>query len=459
MIIMLQQFIDRTHELKVLETKFQENRKQMIIIYGRRRIGKTELIKKFVENKRYIYHLCTQDSITNNVDELKLQFASITGKAYFADLQADFYNLFKYFINEIKSEKTIIVLDEFPNLLGLMPGIVSVIQKIYDELMDKSLLYVVLSGSSISMMEDELLSYRSPLYGRRTGSLELSTFGIAEARHFYNHNFDEVIKLYSIFGGIPFYLSLVDNNMSVEDNIISKIMTKGEILYEEPKILLKEEFREPRVYELILRYISMGYNTHGKLENAIHMDKGNISRYLETLISIRLVDYVLPMNMRRRGLYEIKDYFLNFYYMFVYPNLSVLELGQTDSIMRLIKNDLNNYYGHAFEKIVIEMIRSGIIKLPFIPTNVKRFWKKDVEIDAVAVNEETRDICFIECKFSDNVDGIQIYHDLKYKSLSVDFRADKEYYMVIAKSFRTRSDDSINLDFQELDKLTPKIDK
>lgn len=189
------------------------------------------------------------------------------------------------------------------------------------------------------------------------------------------------------------------------------------------------------------------------------MDKGNISRYLETLISIRLVDYVLPMNMRRRGLYEIKDYFLNFYYMFVYPNLSVLELGQTDSIMRLIKNDLNNYYGHAFEKIVIEMIRSGIIKLPFIPTNVKKFWKKDVEIDAVAVNEETRDICFIECKFSDNVDGIQIYHDLKYKSLSVDFRADKEYYMVIAKSFRTRSDDSINLDFQELNKLTPKIDK
>ncbi|WMT52287.1 MAG: DUF234 domain-containing protein [Ferroplasma sp.] len=150
---------------------------------------------------------------------------------------------------------------------------------------------------------------------------------------------------------------------------------------------------------------------------------------------------------------------MNFYHRFVYPNLSVLEIDQTDSIMGVIKNDLNNYYRHAFGKIVIEMIRSGIIKLLFIHRGVKRFWKKDVEIDAVAVNEETGGICFIECKFSDNVDGIQIYHNLKYKSISVDFRSNKEYYMVIAKSYRTRSEDSINLDFQELDKLTRKVDK
>lgn len=459
MIIMLQQFIDRNLELKILETKFRENRKQLIIIYGRRRVGKTELIKKFIENKRHIYHLCTQDSIINNLDELKLQFASITGKAYFADLETDFYNLFKYFINEIKSEKIIIVLDEFPNLLGLVPGIVSVMQKIYDELMDKSLLYIILSGSSISMMENELLSYKSPLYGRRTSSLELSTFGISEARHFYNHNFEEVIKLYSVFGGVPFYLALADNSMSVEQNIKNKIMTKGEILYQEPKILLKEEFREPRVYELILRYISMGYNTHGKLENAVHMDKGNISKYLETLISIRLIDYILPANMKRRGIYEIKDFFLNFYYRFIYPNLSMLEIDETGKVLEAIKNDLNIYYGHAFEKIVIEMLNTGIIKLPFTPTNVKRFWYKDIEIDAVAVNEETGDICFIECKFSDNVDGMQIFHDLKYKSLSVNLNRNNEYYMIIAKSFKTRSENAINIDFQELDKLTPKVDK
>jgi AAA+ ATPase superfamily predicted ATPase len=121
----------------------------------------------------YIYYLCTQDSIINNIKELKLQFAYITGKAYFADLESDFYNLFKYFINEIKSEKIIIVLDEFPNLIGLFPGIISIMQKIYDELMDKSSLYIILSGSSISMMEDGLLSYKSPLYG---GELRVLNF-------------------------------------------------------------------------------------------------------------------------------------------------------------------------------------------------------------------------------------------------------------------------------------------
>ncbi len=459
MIIMLQQFVNRVKELKILETKFMENKKQLVIIYGRRRIGKTELIKKFIENKRYIYYLCTQDSIINNINELKLQFASVTGKAYFADLETDFYNLFKYFINEIKSEKIIIVLDEFPNLIDLFPGIVSVMQKIYDELMDKSSLYIILSGSSISMMEDELLSYKSPLYGRRTGSLELSTFGIREARYFYNINFEDLIKIYSIFGGIPFYLSLADKNLTVEENIINKIMTKGEILYEEPKILLKEEFREPRVYELILRYISIGYNTYGKLENATHLDKGNISKYLETLISVKLIDYIMPLNQKRRGIYEIKDYFMTFYYRFVYPNLSMLEIDQTDKVMALIRTDLNIYYGHAFEKIVIEMIKRGIVELPFMPTNVKRFWKKEVEIDAIAMNEDTGDICFIECKFSDNVDGLQIYHDLKYKSLSVDFRRSREYYMIVAKSYKTRSKEAINLDFQELDKLTSRIDK
>jgi AAA+ ATPase superfamily predicted ATPase len=247
--------------------------------------------------------------------------------------------------------------------------------------------------------------------------------------------------------------------LTVEENIINKIMTKGEILYEEPKILLKEEFKEPRVYELILRYISIGYNTYGKLENATHLDKENISKYLETLISVRLIDYILPLNQKSRGMYEIKDYFMTFYYRFVYPNLSMLEIDQRDKVMALIKTDLNIYYGHAFEKIIIEMIKTGIIELPFVPTNVKRFWKEEVEIDAIALNEDTGDICFVECKFSDNVDGLQIYHDLKYKSLSVYFRRTGEYYMIVAKSYKTLSEEAINIDFQILDKLTSKINK
>ncbi len=450
MIIMLQQFINRKYELKFLNDKYNENKKELIIIYGRRRIGKTMLIKKFVENKKYIYHLCTLDSMDENLNSLKNKFAEITGKDYFNDLKSNFYELFKYFINEIKSDKVIIVLDEFPNLIELNHGIVSIMQKIFDELMDNTMLYIILSGSSIGMMEDELLSYKSPLYGRRTGSIELTGFNIRNIKYFYNSNMEDLIKINAVFGSIPFYLSLIDRDKSVEENIKNKILKKGEILYEEPKILLKEEFREPRIYELILRYISMGHNTYGEIVNATHLDKGNISKYLETLISVRLVNYTLPLNQKRRGIYEINDYFLNFYYKFVYPNLSDLEINKVDEVMEIIKKNINTYYGHAFERIIIDMIRNNIIKLPFKIMYVKRFWYKDIEIDAIAGNDETDEMAFIECKFSDNVDGIKVFNDLKYKSLKVDYKRNREYFIIIAKSFKTKSEYAINIDFNIL---------
>ena len=192
---MLQQFINRKYELEFLNDKYNENKKELIIIYGRRRIGKTMLIKQFIENKKYIYHLCTLDSMEDNIDSLKNQFSIITGKDYFNDLKSNFYEVFKYFIREIKSDKIIIVLDEFPNLIALNHGIISIMQKIFDELMDTTRLYIILSGSSISMMEDELLSYKSPLYGRRTGSLEINGFDINNIKYFYNSNIDDLIKI------------------------------------------------------------------------------------------------------------------------------------------------------------------------------------------------------------------------------------------------------------------------
>jgi AAA+ ATPase superfamily predicted ATPase len=449
---MIQQFIDRKYELDFLNEKYKENKKQLIIIYGRRRIGKTSLIKKFIEDKKYIYHFCTFDSLDENIDSLKYSFSIITGKEYFNSLNVNFYDLFKYFINEIKSDKIILVLDEFPNLIELNRGIVSLMQKIFDEVMYDAQLYIILSGSSISMMEDELLSYKSPLYGRRTGSLELNGFNLKSIKYFYNSNVDDLVKFISVFGNVPFYLSLVDKTQSIEQNIRNRILKKGEILYEEAKILLKEEFREPRIYELILKQISLGHNSYGEIVNATHLDKGNISKYLETLVSVKLVNYILPLGEKRRGIYEINDYFLNFYYKFVYPNLSELEINNIDNVMDIIRKNLNTYFGHMFERIIIDMLKNGVISLPFKPSYVQRFWHKDIEIDAVAGNDENEEMAFIECKFKDNVEGIKIYNELKYKSLQVNYKRNKEYYIIVAKSFKTKSEYAINIDFDILSK-------
>ena len=458
MIIMLQQFINRKYELNFLNNKYTENKPQLIIIYGRRRAGKTELIKEFINKKKAVYHLCTEDSLLENVNYLKLEFYNITGKSYFLNLDVDLFTLFKYFIDEIKNEKIIIVFDEIPYLISISRGVLSVFQKIYDELITNSNLFIIFSGSSISMMENEILNFKSPLYGRRTGSIEITGFDINLISYFYNNNFEDIVKINSIFGNIPFYLSLIDKNKSIEWNIKNKIFTKGEILYEEPRILLKEEFREPRVYELILKKISEGHNTYGDLQNSLHIDSGNISKYLETLISSRFIRYIIPLNQKRRGIYEVNDYFLNFYYKFVYPNISDLEIGNIDAVYNRIDGNLNTFYGHTFERLVLNMISKHIIPVPIKNFHINKFWHKDVEIDGVAINDEN-DVVFIEIKFSSDVDGIKIFRDLKYKSMNVKIKRNGEFFMVIAKSFKTKSDECINIDFDDIEKIIKRLNK
>ncbi len=453
MIILIQQFINRNLELSFLEEKFNENKGQLIIIYGRRRIGKTELIRKFVDGKRAIYHMCTYDSIGENINSLKDQMARFTGNPIFRNLSVNLFDLFKYFREQIGQEKVVICIDEFPYLIQIDRSIPSVFQKLFDLVISDSKIYLILSGSSISIMENEVLNYRSPLYGRRTGSYELLGFDLKHISSFYNGNLEDTIKISSVFGSSPFYLSLLDKNKSIEENIKKKILTKGEILYEEPRILMKQEFNEPRVYEMIIRHIANGYVKFGELQNSVHLDKGNISRYLETLISSKMVNYILPFKQRRGGIYEIDDSFLNFYYRFVYPNISDLELGKIDSVYSRIEKELNTYYGKMFERIVLNLINKRILEIPLNSFSLHRYWHKGNEIDGIALEDDHNRVAFIEIKFSDNVDGIRIAKELKMKSEMVPVHTTEKYYIIIAKSFKSRSEDSINIDLCQIEKF------
>jgi AAA+ ATPase superfamily predicted ATPase len=279
-ILMLQQFVDRNQELDFLEKKYLENSAQLIIIYGRRRVGKTELIKKFLQGKKGIYFLCSRDSITENIKELKRKFSEFTKKEYFLKLDIDsFFDLFKYFVDEIKEERVTIVFDEFPYLIELSKGVVSTFQKTWDELLKDKKVFLILCGSSIGMMETEVLGYKSPLYGRRTGEWKVEPFKLKDMLSvFRNFSLDQIFQFWSIFGATPFYLNQINPNFSLEENIKIKILSKGEVLYNEPIILLREEFREPRTYTLILKYLSLGYNTLGELSSITGIDKGNLSK-------------------------------------------------------------------------------------------------------------------------------------------------------------------------------------
>ena len=439
---MIQQFINREEELKFLEEKYLEDSPQLIIIYGRRRVGKTELIKKFIQNKKNIYILCSKTSIRENIDELKRKFYEITGKEYFLNLNTtSFFDLFKFFVNEIKNEKIVVVFDEFPYLIEIDKSIVSVFQKIWDELLVNTRVFLILCGSSIGMMESELLSYKSSLYGRRAGQWKVEPFKFKDIRRiFENFSMEDTIKIWSIFGNIPYYLSFFDKNLSIEENIKNKILKKGEVLFEEPKFLLKEEFREPKTYMLILKYISLGYNTQGQLSSVTGIEKGNLSKYLSVLEETKIIEYILPLGQRKRGIYVISDPFFNFWFRFVYPNVSDLEIGLIDKVFSRISNELNDYYGIMFERLILELIKTKTIEFPFNFDWVGKWWYKDKEIDIIALNSKTNEVVFVECKWQENVDAEKILNELKEKSKFVKWRNEKrkEYYAIFAKSFKEK---------------------
>lgn len=455
---MIQHFVNREIELEFLETKYAQDAPGLIIIYGKRRVGKTELIKTFLKNKNGIYILCTKDSTEENIKESNKKFSELTGKKYFLKIEAtSFLEIFRYLAEEIKDTKSVIIIDEFPYLIELDAGVVSVFQKIWDEVLVNTRMILVLCGSSIGMMETEVLGYRSPLYGRRTGEWKVEPFQFKDIKNFFkDYNIEELIKIWAILGGTPFYLSIMDPDLPVVENIKRKIIKKGEILYNEPQILLKEEFREPRTYTLILKYLSLGYNTNGELSTVTGLEKGNLSKYLSILEETHIVKYVLPLGQRKRGIYVLNDPFFNFWFRFVYPNLSDLEMGLIDDVFSRISKDLNAYYGLFFEKLIFEEMKLKRI-LPFNFSEIRKWWHKEREIDIVALNDDTNEILFCECKWQDDVNAGKILFELKEKSKYVKWHDDnrKESFAIFAKSFREKVKEPglILFDLKDMEKL------
>jgi AAA+ ATPase superfamily predicted ATPase len=311
------------------------------------------------------------------------------------------------------------------------------------------------------MMETEVLGYKSPLYGRRTGEWNVEPFNFKDIRNmFKKFPIEEVAKIYFIFGGTPFYLAQIDPSLTVEQNVKKKILAKGEILYNEPKFLLKEEFREPKTYMLILKYLSLGYNTQGELSSATGIEKGNLSKYLSVLEETRLINFVLPLGQRKRGIYLINDPFFNFWFRFVYPNLTDLEIGLVDEVFSKINSQINSYYGLMFEQLVFELVKNKAVPIDIPYNETRKWWYKDKEIDVIALNGKTNKIIFIECKWQDDVDAEKILEELEKKATYVKWNKGgrEEYFAIFAKSFRKKVRES-NLKLFDLRSLETSLGK
>ena len=442
-----QKFVDRKEELGFLEERYKTNLAEFVVLYGRRRVGKTELLLKFLENKKGVYLLASTEGDRQNIKDFSKAVGRFIGDENLGAIEFDgwqsfFEALFKHkaFDAMLKKEKIAIIIDEFPFLIQSNKDTPSIFHKIWELIMKKENIMLVLSGSSVAVMESEVLDKKSPLYGRRTGQWQLQPLHFSYLKEFLPYSFEELAMVWFVTGGIPAYLQKFNPKRSFWENIQNAVLQKGAYLHTEAELLLNDEFREPKNYKLIFKAIALGSNTLGEICNNTGLDKSMVSKYLDVLKSLHIVREEIPVTASRkfkRRLYLISDSYFNFWFRYVYPNKIDLEAGRSEEITALVKKDFSDYAGHMFEVLVDDLIRTKYVLKQFSFSEIGRWWHGGEEIDIVAINEATKDIVFTECKWQklSYKDAEKLIAALKEKSKHVDWNVGKrkEYFAIFAK--------------------------
>lgn len=435
-------FINRESELGFLNEKWGENEAQLVIIYGKRRVGKTEISIQFAKDKPHIYFLCENIAPRSQLKK----FTEAVGE-YFKDEFLpregfrDWEAAFKYISN--KNEKLAVIIDEFPYLVETDKAVPSTFQKAWDLHLKSSKVYIMLLGSSISMMERTALFYKAPLYGRRTGQFLIKPFKFKQVNKvFPGESFDHILSIYSVAGGTPLYLNKFCGRNYL-DVVKEEILKKGEPLYEEVEFLLREELREPRNYFVILEALSLGKGKLSEIINETGFDKGTTSRYLSILDSLQITRKEIPITEKipeksRKGIYTIDDNFFNFWFRFVFRNRSLLEENRITEVTLKIKEAMPALLSKNYERISGEILSNAILdkKIPIESETYGRWWDKEEEIDLVALNSQTNEILFAEVKWSNKPIGTNIYEDLKKKAQKVKWgkKNRKEHFALFSKA-------------------------
>ncbi len=427
----MNKFIGRKRELQFLEERFASKKGELIFLYGRRRVGKTETLKEFCKNKKSVFHTFTQIEDKMQLKAFSESVASVLdNNKYFSSFETwekAFSSVVDYPENE--NGKRLLIIDEFPYAVMENNSIASILQKEWDTFLKDENIMIILCGSSMSFIEKEILSQKNPLYGRATGIYKMKEMNFYDSIGFLEgYTNKEKLIAYSICGGIPYYLEQFNSFLSLKETIIAAILRKGSILYSEPEFLLRSEMREPGRYNTIILSIASGRTKFSEIQNDTAIEKGKLSVYLKNLIDLGLIERELPLSATRgerpnpqRGIYRIKNSFFRFWYAFVFPNMTLLEFGDTEAVYtKLIEPNLEYFASSVFENVCIEYLKRKNMsqELPFMFTEIGRWWDKTTEIDCIAKDRDGN-IISGECKFRNKQADIE---DLK-KHIEKDINA------------------------------------
>ncbi len=435
-------FIGREKELRALEKEYLEDGFSFFPIYGRRRIGKTELIKQFIKDKPHIYFQCVEGTEKENIQNFKEAAKEQIDLSPIKERLEDIF----LFLHQNRKERFVIVLDEYPYLAGVNKGLSTRLQRIIDTVINGSNIFLILCGSSVKMMYREVLGRTAPLYGRRTGQIELGPLGFPDAVEILRKPVDECVRIWGVCGGVPYYLKEFAQSGSFFKLIEEKLVDEGSILGKEGEFLLRTELDEIGRYASILKAISLGHTIVGRIVSYCGFnEKMSISPYLNTLERLGLIvkEISIEGTTRSKGVYRLDDEFVRFHMTFIRP--------YQNSQQRLahVRDDYNRYLGETFERICRAHIQE---KYPVF--KVGRWWKKEDEIDIVAVDTRKNMIMFYECKWKDlgKVEARRLKENLERKIMMVkglDLENAEVSIGIFARSFKG-SKNEFDLDLADI---------
>ncbi len=443
----MKQFIGRKQELQALETAYQQQGFQMTIVYGRRRLGKSTLLQQFVRDKKCVFYTAIRSSIERNLTLLGQRILQSLSPSL-AGMSFDTLDQMLLFLTkESQKERLILVIDEFPYLAEQDPSILSVLQKYIDTQWLHGELYLILCGSSVSFMEDEVLSEKSPLFGRRTSQIRLEPFSYLEAAEFVpRYTAEEKAICYGVTGGVAKYLSLLDDAKPLDNNIIDLFFSKAGYLFEEPSNLLTQEFRNISTYSAVIEAVASGKTKQSEIADATHLDVTTVSHALHNLLVTNIIKKELAIteeSNKKKTRYTLADTMFKFWYRFIPGAIDIISMGKGKIYYdTVVRPNLSDYMGPIFETMCrYYTLLQGIEgRFNCLITKVGRWWgtnpqkKEETDIDVVGLDPIGKNAVLGECKFKNEILNKKVFEALKERDGLIDHQYHTTQYLLFSKS-------------------------
>lgn len=413
----MSRFYCRKEELRKLNKRYADGKFECIVIYGRRRVGKTALINEFCKDKPTIFFSALNTTEKENLEALSKSIMSFERPDMESAPEFRSYDAALDELTILSKEKRIVfVIDEYPYLAKAKPAISAMLQHIIDHKWTETRMYLILCGSSMSFMESQVLGKESPLYGRRTGQFKIKPLDYKETSVFHpDLSVEDNSLIYGITGGVPHYINKLDVKDSVDEALLSNFFDRSSYLYEEPGNLLKQELREPAVYNAIIKAIAEGASRMNDIKTKVGEENSVVSKYLKTLMELGIVKKETPISEKagKKTIYLLADNFFRFWYRFVPANMSAIDSGRIAKIYpHAVKQYLPDYMGLIFEKMCRDYLLYYSDNLPVELSEIGQWWgtdpnkKMQIQIDIVGTPAEGRNYIIGSCKYRNEKIGV-----------------------------------------------------